>query len=408
MQPSSEAQATLIHQIYKAAGLNYADTQYFEAHGTGTPVGDPIELEALAATFGNAKRNIEQPLYVGSVKTNIGHLEGCAGLAGLLKTILSLENGVIIPSLNYENPNPKLRLDDWHIKVATKLTAWPTDGLRRASVNSFGYGGSNAHCIIDDAYHYLKLRGLHGTTATTHTSPCIVNGNGNSNGNGDGSGSGSGNASPRATLSSPYEIQGANAHPRLFVFSSPQQAALQRLTNSYANYLHNEFPGSPTVADSFLKSLASTLSDRRSIFQWRTACVAASADGLTAALRQSMKSNRTNQSPEIAYVFTGQGAQWQGMGRELFQYEVFAQTVADADNYLASLGADWSVLGELNASIEESNINLAKFSQPLCTILQIALVNLLRHWGVQPAAVVGHSSGEIGKHLNHLWLQAFT
>lgn len=395
VQPSSEAQATLIHQIYKAAGLNYADTQYFEAHGTGTPVGDPIELEALAATFGNAKRNIEQPLYVGSVKTNIGHLEGCAGLAGLLKTILSLENGVIIPSLNYENPNPKLRLDDWHIKVATKLTAWPTDGLRRASVNSFGYGGSNAHCIIDDAYHYLKLRGLHGTTATTHTSPCIVNGNGNSNGNGDGSGSGSGNASPRATLSSPYEIQGANAHPRLFVFSSPQQAALQRLTNSYANYLHNEFPGSPTVADSFLKSLASTLSDRRSIFQWRTACVAASADGLTAALRQSMKSNRTNQSPEIAYVFTGQGAQWQGMGRELFQYEVFAQTVADADNYLASLGADWSVLGELNASIEESNINLAKFSQPLCTILQIALVNLLRHWGVQPAAVVGHSSGEI-------------
>lgn len=388
MQPSSEAQATLIHQTYRAAGLNFADTQYFEAHGTGTPVGDPIELEALAATFGNAKRSGEQPLYVGSVKTNIGHLEGCAGLAGLLKTILSLENGVIIPSLNYENPNPKLRLDDWHIKVATKLTPWPTDGLRRASVNSFGYGGSNAHCIVDDAYHYLKLRGLNGTTATTHSSPSIVNGNGN--------GSGSGRSS-----SSPGAIQGTNARPRLFVFSSPQQAALQRLANSYANYLHEPFSGSPKGADSFLKSLAFTLSDRRSIFQWRTACVAASAADLAAALRQSMKTNRTNQSPEIAYVFTGQGAQWQGMGRELFQYEVFAQTVADADNYLASLGADWSVLGELNASTEESNVNLAKFSQPLCTILQIALVDLLRHWGVQPAAVVGHSSGEIGEYLNY-------
>ncbi|KAI3336843.1 putative polyketide synthase [Xylariaceae sp. AK1471] len=383
VQPNSEAQATLIRQTYKAAGLNYADTQYFEAHGTGTPVGDPLELGALATTFGTTKRNTEQPLYVGSVKTNIGHLEGCAGLAGLLKTILSLENGVIIPSLNYKNPNPKLRLDDWHIKVPTKLTAWPTNGLRRASVNSFGYGGSNAHCIVDDAYNYLKLRGLHGNTATIHTPSSIASEDENLD------------SSFGATLSSTDKVQGTSKYPSLFVFSSSQQAALQRLTGLYANYLHDKLSKSSQAADDFLRRFAFTLGNRRSVFQWRTAFVAASANDLTSALSQSIKGNRTNQTPEIVYVFTGQGAQWHGMGRELFQYDIFAQTVADADKYLASLGSDWSVLSELNTSNEQSNVNMAKFSQPLCTILQIALINLLSHWGVQPAAVVGHSSGEI-------------
>ncbi|KAJ8122817.1 hypothetical protein ONZ43_g1083 [Nemania bipapillata] len=387
VQPNSEAQADLIRQTYEAAGLDYADTQYFEAHGTGTPVGDPLELGALANTFGTTRRNTEQPLYVGSVKTNIGHLEGCAGLAGILKTIISLENGVIIPSLNYENPNPKLRLDDWHIRVPTELTAWPTNGLRRASVNSFGYGGSNAHCIVDDAYNYLKLRGLHGNTATLQTPYSPVHEDGSvDSGFGD-------------SQSVPDKIQGSSKHPMLFVFSSPKQATLQGLADLYANYLRDKFWESPQVADGFFRSFAFTLGNRRSLFQWRTAVVAASADDLTSALGQSIKGNRTNQTPGIVYVFTGQGAQWHGMGRELFQYDIFAQTVAEADKYLASLGSDWSVLAELNASKEQSRVNLAKFSQPLCTILQIALINLLSDWGVQPAAVVGHSSGEIGDSL---------
>ncbi|KAI0451648.1 putative polyketide synthase [Xylaria acuta] len=382
VQPNPEAQASLIRQTYEAAGLDYADTQYFEAHGTGTPVGDPLELEALVATFGITKRNTGHPLYVGSVKTSIGHLEGCAGLAGLLKTILSLENGMIMPSLNYKNPNPKLLLDDWHIKVPTKLTAWPTKGLRRASVNSFGYGGSNAHCIIDDAYNYLKSRGLHGNTATIHT-PSIVGEDEN--------------AAPKlgAMPPSPDRFQGSSKRSRLFVLSSPKQAALQGLTSSYANYLDDKTSRSTPSADDSLASLAFTLGNRRSVFQWRTALVAASANDLASALSQSMKSNRANQSPEIVYVFTGQGAQWHGMGRELFQYDIFAQTVADADKYLASLGSDWSALNELNASDGQSKVNLAKFSQPLCTILQISLINLLSHWGVQPVAIVGHSSGEI-------------
>ncbi|KAI0415269.1 putative polyketide synthase [Xylaria grammica] len=379
VQPNSDAQATLIRQTYEAAGLNYADTQYFEAHGTGTPVGDPLELGALASTFGTTKRT-DQPLYVGSVKTNIGHLEGCAGLAGLLKTILSLENGVILPSLNYDNPNPKLRLDDWHIKIPTQPIAWPTTGLRRASVNSFGYGGSNAHCILDDAYNYLNLRQLRGKSATIQTPYRISRG------------VDSGLGTP---LSSPDRIETLSQRPRLFLFSSPKQVTLQRLTGLYSNYISDKISDSPQSEDDFLKSLTFTLDNRRSVFQWRTAVAATSASDLASALTQSLKSNRTNQKPELVYVFTGQGAQWYGMGRELFQYDVFAQTVADADKYLTSLGSDWSVLSELKASSEPSKINQAKFSQPLCTILQIALVNLLHHWGVEPAAVLGHSSGEI-------------
>lgn len=146
----------MIRTVYDKAGLDFSKTQYFEAHGTGTPIGDPLELGALGKTFGTSKREDGKPLYVGSVKTNIGHLEGCAGLAGLLKTILCMENGVIVPSLNFERPNPKLRLDEWGLKIPTKTIPWPTYGLRRASVNSFGYGGTNGLSFLLKNFHLSR------------------------------------------------------------------------------------------------------------------------------------------------------------------------------------------------------------------------------------------------------------
>ena len=165
VQPSSEAQASLIRQTYADAGLEYSDTQYVEAHGTGTQLGDPLEMRALAESMQTVSRQPHQSLYVGSVKTSVGHLEGGAGLAGLLKTILSLENGVILPNTNFKKPNPKLLLDQWHMKVATMPIDWPSTSVRRASVNSFGYGGSNAHCVVDNAADYLKQHALGGQTA---------------------------------------------------------------------------------------------------------------------------------------------------------------------------------------------------------------------------------------------------
>ncbi|KAL9078526.1 MAG: hypothetical protein Q9157_002549 [Trypethelium eluteriae] len=388
--PNPEAQASMIRTVYEKAGLDYTQTQYFEAHGTGTPVGDPLELSAVANTLGKATREAGQPLYVGSVKTNIGHLEGCAGLAGLLKTILCLENGVIVPSLNFEKPNPKLRLDEWGLKVPTKTIAWPVTGLRRASVNSFGYGGTNAHAIIDDAYHYLKQRGLTGNTATI-ASPISLDED-------DDSGHGTMTNSPVSERSEspkylPSELE---KHPRLFVLSSPEQNSLQRMADALVSYVKEKAMGAPHAVDDMLSNLAFTLDNKRSTFQWRATFAASAVEDLTSALTQRVGSGRAGKPPKIAFVFTGQGAQWHAMGRELLVYEIYAQTLREADKYLKSLGADWSVWDELTALEEDSRINKPKFSQPLCAILQIALVRLLDHWGVTAGAVVGHSSGEIG------------
>ncbi len=146
----------LIKSTYEYAGIDFTDTHYFEAHGTGTGVGDPLELAAVGSTIGASRTKDDPPLYVGSVKSNIGHLEASSGIAGVIKTILVLENGVIPAVAEFESPNPRLRLHDWNVTVPTELTPWPTQGLRRASINSFGYGGSNAHLIIDDALNYLK------------------------------------------------------------------------------------------------------------------------------------------------------------------------------------------------------------------------------------------------------------
>ena len=391
VQPSSDAQAALIRSTYEVAGLDFNKTHYFEAHGTGTPVGDPLELSAVGATLGTGQRQGGQPLYVGSVKTNIGHLEGCAGLAGLMKTIHCLENGVIVPSINYENPNPRLRLDEWGLKVPTKAIPWPVHGLRRASINSFGYGGSNAHCILDDAYNFMKLRGIKGNTNSVPVSVITPSTSDDEVDSGRGTMTGS-----PTNRDVGYFPPATGMRPRLFVWSALEQQAMQNMVKAYGEYVDNKSVREPLEADNFLAQLAYTLSNRRTVFPWRASFVASSKPDLTAILGEKVKGLRAGKSPKTAFIFTGQGAQWPAMGQELLAYDVFANTVREADKYLSSLGADWSVMAELTAQDKDSQISLAKFSQPLCCVLQTALVDLLAHWGVKPAAVIGHSSGEIG------------
>jgi hypothetical protein len=169
-QPSNVSQKAIIRQTYAAGGLDLDQTRYFEAHGTGTGVGDPIEANSIGSVFA-AYRSPEEPLYVGAVKSNIGHLEGCSGVAGLIKTVLVLEHGVIPPNINFEKVNPKIDPAALNIKFPLENYRWPGSGLRRASINSFGYGGSNAHVILDDAYNYLKSRGLKGKHWTAKLPP---------------------------------------------------------------------------------------------------------------------------------------------------------------------------------------------------------------------------------------------
>ena len=281
---------------------------YFEAHGTGTPLGDPLEMSAVGATIGTVPKESGQPLYVGSVKTNIGHLEGCAGLAGLMKTVLCLENGLIAPSINFERPNPRLRMEEWGLKVADKLIPWPAEGLRRASINSFGYGGSNAHCILDDAYHYMKLRGIQGNTTSVKDSSLGRFGQDEETD----SGLGSDSSSP---LEGSIDFSGlpTEQHPRLFVFSAHEQGVLQELAKSYSDYAGGKHGKDTISEDKFLSNLAFSLANRKTPFPWRFSVVSPSKTELSSALVQKIKGSRAGKPPKIAFIFTGQGAQWHAM-----------------------------------------------------------------------------------------------
>ncbi|OTA80299.1 hypothetical protein M434DRAFT_401803 [Hypoxylon sp. CO27-5] len=381
-QPSAEAQEMLIRHVYQKAGLSFQDTRYVEAHGTGTPTGDPIEMKALGRVFRTC-RSHQDPLYVGSIKSNIGHLEGASGLAGLLKAILVTEKGTIPPNALFERMNPAIDGDFYHVEVPKRNLAWPTAGLRRASVNSFGFGGSNAHVILDDALHYLQDCGLVGyhncSVLPSHLCCPEVNGSTHSTEGADKSGE-------------KYSSTG----PRLLVWTGADANAIDRVINAYQTYYREQIYGDMHKLD----QLAYTLAERRSRMLWRSFAVVdpafetimgSSNDQLP--LLQTAKPVRVaSEKLGIGFVFTGQGAQYVGMGLELLRYPVFAETMRRADLVLANLRCAWSLFKALK---DQELLDKPEYSQPLCTVLQLALVEFLKSVGIIPRVVVGHSSGEI-------------
>ncbi|KFY82216.1 hypothetical protein V498_08637, partial [Pseudogymnoascus sp. VKM F-4517 (FW-2822)] len=390
--PSKEAQAELIQTAYEAAGCDPAATGYFEAHGTGTAAGDPIEASAIGATLGKFRGPGEEgKLFVGSVKTNIGHLEGASGLAGLIKAVLSLERGVVLPNLWFENGNPAIDFEGWRIRVPTEPTAWPTEGLRRASINSFGFGGTNCHAILDDAYHYLQSRGLKGNHTT---SPRSMLGEGMQRPLLLGQGGKIVEEEEEAILSYTTSVL---ARPRIFKVSANEEKLAVTLARNFAEHLATIPTNTIDTDTAYLDNLAYTLHTRRTTLPWTVAVVASSIPELATKLAADgiKPTRRAAETPKLGFVFTGQGAQWAGMGRELLSYPVFKAVVSKADGILASLGAPWSLLTELTKPESSTRVNEAAISQPMCTALQIALADLLSAWGVHPARVVGHSSGEI-------------
>ncbi|KAF5970668.1 polyketide synthase [Fusarium coicis] len=392
-QPTRQAQVDLINAAYRSAGLSKTQTRFFEAHGTGTPVGDPIEASAISGAF-SEYRSEQEPMVVGAVKTNIGHLGGLAGIAGLIKAIMVLENGIIPPNMGFQTPNPKIPVHDWHLKFPTKPEAWPTKGLGRASINAFGYGGSNAHIIIDDANHYLLEHGLKGKHQTIEYPPVeglksFINGTNSTNGHSNGiNGHTNGHQSASSSRDDEYilvrRFKGHSLPSRSFFFSTFDEAEAARMGQAYKEFLAST--SKSIVAGSekeqrFLSDLSYTLINHRTSFPWRfsivTDRIAALADKLAAS-----------PSP---------GAQWYAMGRELLSaYPTFSTSIFAADLYLRELGCPWSLVGELLQNQDKSRIDDPALSQPICTALQVALVDLLTSWGIRPAAVVGHSSGEIG------------
>ncbi|KAK3322951.1 hypothetical protein B0H66DRAFT_515672 [Apodospora peruviana] len=393
--PSAAAQEALIKSAYKNAGLDPSETNYFEAHGTGTAAGDPIETSVIAATFG-AHRSPDTPLFIGSIKTNIGHMEGVAGLAGLVKTVHVLEKGQIPASLWFEKANPKIPLQEWNLRVPTKLEPWPTSGLRRASVNSFGYGGTNAHAILDDAHSYLGSRGLKGAHNTTPPACNIFDVAPHNNSEPISPIFSS--ASPKSTVTSVPDGPKNSSTPRLLVWSSNEQAGITRVAATIASYLKDNETTTKEASDLLLERLASTLSTRRSKLAWVSSAVASTLTEAINVLERKITPTRTpsSPSPAVVFAFTGQGAQWFAMGRELIVgCPQFRTSLEDASAYLRTLGCEWDLLREIEASELDSKINEPQISHPACTSLQVALVNLFWSWGVQPSVIVGHSGGEI-------------
>lgn len=434
-QPTKSAQVELIRRAYDDVGLDLGSTRYFEAHGTGTPVGDPIEASAISEVF-SKYRSAEDPIYIGALKSNIGHLEGAAGIAGLLKAIYVLERGIIPGNLHFEKPNVKIPAEDWNFKFPLTATPWIQEGLRRASVNSFGFGGSNAHVILEDALHYMSMhnmKGIHRTvlhpklpltlTASPNkadgtrvsngdhaengehaangiaktngehlTNDTATNGHNAINGHTNGNESNSTNGERRVTAN---DTTHRKANYRIFVLSAFDENGIQRLADAYHGHLIAKVKTIGDDENAYLDDLSYTLANKRTQFPWRASIVANSVTSLTEALGSKPKAVRAGTNARLAFIFTGQGAQWHAMGRELLAYPVFNQSLHAADNYLRDHGCPWSLMEEFLKDEASSTINDPAFSQPICTALQVALVELLDSWSVSPNAVVGHSSGEI-------------
>ncbi|WYZ38312.1 hypothetical protein EsH8_III_000226 [Colletotrichum jinshuiense] len=390
--PSSEAQAALIQSTYSKCGLDWRKTedrcQYFEAHGTGTQAGDPREARAIRdAFFPLASKNGEQEstrkkdstLYVGSIKTVIGHLEGAAGLAGLLKAALAVQHGQIPPNLHFNRLNPKIKPFYDALEVPTCLQPWPElpKGVpRRASVNSFGFGGTNAHAIIESWNSSESMED--GNDASVVISTATLHGN---------------------------QQQQQQQHLGPFTLSASSDEGLLAAVSNLSQALKS---GGPDVN---LRDLAWTLQLRREHFSVRTAIAAvdreqlierldaASKDANALSVQSSKATRVTRKYPaRILGVFTGQGAQWPRMGAELFrQSACFRKSISQLQESLDDLpdAPSWSLRTELLAPAESSRVKAAEIAQPICTAVQVALVDLLKVAGVSFHGVVGHSSGEI-------------
>ncbi|KFY43786.1 hypothetical protein V495_03781 [Pseudogymnoascus sp. VKM F-4514 (FW-929)] len=398
-QPSCHIQTRMIQRAYEQAGLNPNDTIYIESHGTGTTIGDEIEANALNQTF-CTERQKGSKLFVGSVKANVGHTESIAGLAGLIKTVLMLEKKMIPPNSTFMKPSSSIPLEAWGMEVPRNMLKWPENTIHRASVNSFGYGGTNAHVILEAAEEYLNSTehicslACKGEVCSQATTQTIIAPEPSSEAelttNTDDL---SILQQRRLKPSSTINI----TKPRLFPFSHDHEGGIAKLAANFKRFVSDNLHSN---TDEFLDSLAFTLSDRRSFLGFRSSVAASTCDELVDRLEEiatgSDRAQKYAEQPKICLVFTGQGAQWAGMGRQLLvTYPVFAESMERSENHLVHLGASWRLLVELDKPAETSRINEAILSQPCCTAIQIALVDLLKSWGILPAAVCGHSSGEI-------------
>ena len=353
--PNGAAQKRLLDKTLAKANFSRSDIQYAEAHGTGTPVGDPIEVNALGALFGERKDEQEKCI-VGSVKSNIGHTEAAAGVAGLIKTVMAMNTGTIPKNLHLENINPAINLDELNIKLADIDRAWPdvNGHTRKAIVNSFGFGGTNSNVVLEQA---------------------------------------------------PFKEEGENDQTSIFnrdlnilPISSKTKKGLMDQAKCFHAYLSNS-------KDIDLHDICYTASVKRDHYQHRLVLNGATKSELNNALKAFIEGevsssyisnsikNKCDQN--LCFVFSGMGTTWAGMGKYLYQKEpVFKKMMDKCDKALA-LYTGWSLVDVILNEDDKYIIHNTDKAQPAIFASQVSLVSLLKSWGVSPSCIVGHSAGEV-------------
>jgi non-ribosomal peptide synthase protein (TIGR01720 family) len=353
--PNGESQQKLFHKSLGRAGLCPEDIQYLEAHGTGTPVGDPIEINAMGAAL--SSRHPEHPAcLVGSVKSNIGHTEAVAGMAGLIKTVMAMNKGVIPRNIHLQQVNPAISLQDLNIRLLTENTRWPdvADRPRRALVNSFGFGGTNANAIIQQA--------------------------------------------PRVNYLTKADAKRSSLNHYWLPISAKTSASLKALASKYLEFLNA--PESPDLLD-----ICYTAALKRDHFKQRLAIAGASKEELIAVLEKYLagepgfgfaEATELPETPEkFAFVFSGMGTQWIGMGKELYAREPLFTAAMDRCDAALAAYTGWSLVDKLYTNPVSDINNRTEIAQPAIFSVQYALVELLAAWDIKPSWVVGHSAGEV-------------
>ncbi len=347
--PNGIAQSRLLDEVYTRAGVNIDEIDYIEAHGTGTPVGDPIEVEAIGRAIGSA-RSADNPLLIGSVKSNIGHLEPASGFAGLLKVILSLKHRLIPPTIHQNQLNPNIDFTKNNIKVVNKTKL--LDQLERSlimGVNSFGFGGTNAHTILEEHI-------------------------------------------PNSVSKDTYDIDGI---PPLFL-SAQSEESLKSRAKQFIDLLNQELT-SKQIYDIFYNSAL-----KREQLKLSLVTFGDSLEVIINSLQNFIDGKRSanivrmdsmSQSGGVAFVFSGNGSQWIGMGKELVQHSQFCNVIQEIDAIFEPMSG-WSILDTIS-NYSDSGLEYTEVAQPLLFAIQVGIVDLLKSMGIFPGFVLGHSVGEI-------------
>ncbi len=357
--PNMRAQTKVIQEALANAGVAPQALQYIEAHGTGTPLGDPIEIEALKAVLGPKQDGHECVL--GAVKANIGHAEAAAGIAGLIKLVLAMQHETIPPRLHFNNLNPHINLANSPLVIDPASRPWPRNARRRVGgVSSFGFGGTNAHVVLEEG----PASAFAEATA---------------------------DRSAKATAGKPASVEDQDTsagRTYLLPLSARSPEALIALAHAYQQYLDD----GPALHD-----VCYTASVKRTHHAHRLAISGRSTAELVERLKDLAPRQPIRTTPLVGsvFLFGGQGEQWPGMGRELLAQEpIVRAAIEECDALLRGL-VGWSLIEELLAQDPASRLSATEIAQPVLFALQVGLARLWRSWGVEPAAVVGHSVGEV-------------